>query len=69
MSIYEDRSGNIWFGTDGEASRYDPRQAAGNSFRNFTAKDRLPGNDISPILEEKQGNYGFIMGGELCFYV
>ena len=31
--IYEDKAGNIWFGTEGGASRYD-----GKSFRNFKTK-------------------------------
>jgi ligand-binding sensor domain-containing protein len=32
--IYEDKTGNIWFGTEGGASRYD-----GKSFRNFKMKE------------------------------
>ena len=35
--IYEDKSGNIWFGTEGGASRYD-----GKSFRNFKMKEDSP---------------------------
>jgi len=43
-SIYEDKAGNIWFGTNGGLSRYD-----GKSFRNFTTKDGLPGNSVGSI--------------------
>ncbi len=35
--IYEDKTGNIWFCTEGGASRYN-----GKSFKNFTIKDGLP---------------------------
>jgi len=34
--LFEDRAGNIWFGTQGGLSRYD-----GKSFTSFTAKDGL----------------------------
>lgn len=50
FSIYEDKTGNIWFG----ASRYD-----GKSFRNFTTKDGLPNNSIRPIPEDKTGKFWF----------
>ena len=33
-NIYEDKTGNIWFGTEGGASRYD-----GKTFRNFKMKE------------------------------
>ncbi len=36
-NIYEDKSGNIWFGTGNGASRYD-----GKSFRNFKMKELPP---------------------------
>ncbi|PTS98761.1 histidine kinase [Pedobacter sp. HMWF019] len=36
-NIYEDKSGNIWFGTEGGASRYD-----GKSFRNFKMNEAPP---------------------------
>jgi ligand-binding sensor domain-containing protein len=45
-SIYEDKAGNIWFGTNGGISRYD-----GKYFRNFTTKDNLINNDIPIRLE------------------
>jgi ligand-binding sensor domain-containing protein len=61
-SIYEDKAGNIWFGTNGGVSRYD-----GKSFRNFTTKDGLPGNSVGSILEDKTGKL-WIVAGELCFY-
>ena len=61
-AIYEDKAGNIWFGTNGGASRYD-----GKSFRNFTRKDGLPSDSVGSILEDKTGKL-WIVAGELCFY-
>lgn len=39
-NIYEDKTGNIWFGTGSGASRYD-----GKSFRNFKMKEVPPPTD------------------------
>jgi ligand-binding sensor domain-containing protein len=63
MSIYEDKAGNIWFGTGGGASRYD-----GRSFRNFTTKEGLSDNNLTTIMEDKTGKLWFGTRGELCFY-
>jgi ligand-binding sensor domain-containing protein len=61
--IYEDKAGNIWFGTEGGVSRYD-----GRSFRNFTTKEGLSNNDIATITEDNTGKLWFGSDGELCFY-
>jgi ligand-binding sensor domain-containing protein len=61
--IYEDRTGNIWFGTAGGASRYD-----GKSFRNFTTKDGLTNNNVNSIMEDKTGKLWIGTRGEACFY-
>ena len=70
-SIYEDKAGNIWFGTNGGVSRYNARLndgvGQGKSFRNFTTKDGLPGNRVGSILEDKTGKLWIVAGG-LCFY-
>lgn len=58
LSIYEDKTGNIWFG----ASRYD-----GKSFRNFTTKDGFPSNSIRLLLEDKTGKLWFGAQGENMF--
>lgn len=63
ITIYEDRAGNIWFGTGGGASRYD-----GKSFRNFTTKEGLSNNDLTTIMEDKSGKLWFGTRGEPCFY-
>ena len=63
MSIYEDRSGTIWFGTGGGASHYD-----GKSFQNFTTKEGLSNNAIHTIMEDKSGNFWFGTSGEGCIY-
>lgn len=62
-TIYEDKAGNIWFGTDEGVSRYD-----GKSFQNFTTKDELTNSRISSILEDKTGKLWFVADGGLCFY-
>jgi ligand-binding sensor domain-containing protein len=63
MSIYEDKAGNIWFGTGGGVSRYD-----GKFFRNFTTKEGLSNNDLTTIMEDKTGKLWFGTRGKLCFY-
>jgi len=55
MSILEDKSGNIWFGTyGGGVSKYD-----GKSFTHFTEKEGLSHNVVLSILEDKSGNIWF----------
>jgi ligand-binding sensor domain-containing protein len=58
VHIYEDKTGNIWFGS----SRYD-----GKSFRNFTTKDGFPSNSIRLLLEDKTGKLWFGAQGENMF--
>jgi len=58
MSIYQDRIGNLWFGTDGSGvSRYD-----GQTFTTFTTKDGLASNRIASIHEDKEGYLWFGTG-------
>lgn len=61
--IYEDKSGNIWFATQGGASYYD-----GKSFHNFTTKEGLLHNDTNAIIEDKAGNIWFSSRGEVTIY-
>ena len=50
-SIYQDRDGFLWFGTDGGGvSRYD-----GDKFVNFTTDDGLTSNTIWSIHQDKAG--------------
>ena len=58
LHIYEDKTGNIWFGS----SRYD-----GKSFRTFTTKDGFPSNSIRLLLEDKTGKLWFGAQGENMF--
>jgi ligand-binding sensor domain-containing protein len=61
--IYEDKTGKVWFGTEGGASLYD-----GKSFRNFTTKEGLPHNDVGSIIEDRTGKFWFGTRGEACVY-
>ena len=55
LSILEDKSGNLWFGTEGGGvSKYD-----GKSFTHFTDKEGLSNNVVLSILEDKSGNLWF----------
>ncbi len=58
LHIYEDKTGNIWFG----ASRYD-----GKSFRTFSTKDGFPSNNIRLLFEDKTGRLWFGAQGENMF--
>ncbi|MFK7787695.1 MAG: IS3 family transposase [Crocinitomicaceae bacterium] len=55
LSILEDKSGNVWFGTDGQGvSKYD-----GTSFTHLTQNEGLSNNFIWSILEDRNGNLWF----------
>jgi ligand-binding sensor domain-containing protein/serine phosphatase RsbU (regulator of sigma subunit) len=50
--ILEDKSGNLWFGTNGGGiSKYD-----GKTFTHYTEKEGLSNNTVWSILEDKSGN-------------
>jgi ligand-binding sensor domain-containing protein len=61
--IYEDKIGNIWFGTENGASCYD-----GKSFRNFTTKEGLFINGVNSIIEDKTGKFWFATRGNTLVY-
>lgn len=70
MSVYEDKSGTIWFGTGGGISRYD-----GKSFRNFTSpnaplfyKEGHLNNEINTIIEDKTGKLWVGTRGDAFVY-
>ncbi|MCW3090134.1 MAG: histidine kinase [Ferruginibacter sp.] len=83
ICIYEDGTGNIWFGTPNGASRYD-----GKSFRNFKMsksesppdsvhvsiyQKRLPENsglhnDVHAIIQDKTGKLWFGTRGHTFIY-
>jgi ligand-binding sensor domain-containing protein len=48
-SIFQDRNGFLWIGTESGLCRYD-----GNSFKTFTVKDGLPGNEVFGMFEDRQ---------------
>ncbi len=52
FSVLEDRKGNLWFGSIGSGVYYYD----GKSFQNFTTKDRLIGNAVFAMLQDKTGN-------------
>ncbi len=64
FSVLEDRKGNLWFGSIGSGVYcYD-----GISFKNFTTRDGLAGNDVTCIYEDKSGNIWFGTGGGASRY-
>lgn len=63
-SITQDKSGNMWFGT--EASDATERETEGGiwvyngiSFRNFSMRDGLSHNAVWCILEDRRGKFWF----------
>jgi serine phosphatase RsbU (regulator of sigma subunit) len=57
--MLEDKSGNLWFGTDGGGvSKYD-----GKSFTHYTDKEGLSNNTVRSMLEDKSGNLWFGTNG------
>ncbi len=59
LSIYEDRNGNLWFGTNGGGvSRYD-----GANFEHYTKKEGLSNDIVLSILEDRSGNLWFGTNG------
>jgi serine phosphatase RsbU (regulator of sigma subunit)/streptogramin lyase len=64
-SITEDKTGSLWFGTDGGGvSRYD-----GIPFGNFTTAHGLSNNTVRCITEDKNGNLWFgTYGGGVSKY-
>ena len=57
-SIYQDRKGFLWFGTDGGVSQYD-----GEKFVNFTTDDGLPVKSVWVIHQDREGYIWFGTGG------
>ena len=58
FSVFEDKAGNIWFGTVGAGVfRYN-----GTTFKNFTVSDGLVDNKVECITEDKAGNIWFGTG-------
>jgi ligand-binding sensor domain-containing protein len=53
--IYEDKAGNIWFGTEAGVSRYD-----GKSFRNYMM------TGVNSIIEGKTDKFWFATRGNTC---
>ena len=47
-SVFEDKAGNLWFGTNNGACRYD-----GKRFTDVTTKEGLCKFDINCILEDR----------------
>ncbi|HEY0137770.1 MAG TPA: two-component regulator propeller domain-containing protein [Nannocystis sp.] len=55
VELYEDRAGNIWFGTISDGvCRYD-----GESFVCFTSRDGLGGGSVRGIVEDEAGDLWF----------
>ena len=53
LSLFEDSEKRLWVGTRG--SGLNLMRKDGNTFKNFTVKDGLPGNSIYGMLEDSKG--------------
>lgn len=61
-SVFQDKKGNFWFGTNGQGVyRYD-----GKSLHRFSDKDGLCANSVWTIQEDLSGNLWFNTSGGLC---
>lgn len=52
LSIYQDKSGFVWIGTEGGLCRFD-----GKEFDVFDMSSGLPGNEVTAITEAPEGLY------------
>lgn len=53
-SMYQDRDGYLWFGTQGGVARYD-----GNRFITYNQKHGLSGNHVHTIFQDSRGDLWF----------
>jgi len=61
-SIMEDKSGNLWFGTDGAGVyKYDPsaKKTGAQQFTHITMEEGLCDNSIVCMIEDRAGNLWF----------
>lgn len=54
LCIYQDKVGNMWFGTQGGVSKYN-----GNSFVNYDTRNGFADNHITAIMQDSKGRYWF----------
>jgi len=57
LDIYQDRDGNLWFGTKRGVSRYN------GSWETFTVSDGLGANEVWSIIEDNEGALWFATWG------
>ena len=63
-SVIQDRTGNLWIGSNEGVSRYD-----GNSFTHFTTAQGLSNNRARSLLEDRNGHIWIgTDGGGVCRY-
>jgi len=60
-----DKSGNLWWGTNGGVYRYN---ASSGTFTNFTKADGLCDNSVSCIYEDRKGVLWFCTAYGVCTY-
>ena len=53
ISVYVDRSGRVWAGTNDGLNQFDP---VSHKFKSYFARDGLASDGVAGILEDKSGN-------------
>ena len=57
VSLFQDRDGYIWFGTEGGVSRFD-----GQELVSYSSENGLADNRVSAILQDRNGHMWFASG-------
>ena len=60
LTVFEDRHGNMWFGTPDGLTRYD-----GKNFQTFTTQEGLVDDTVSVIFQDQQGMLWFGTGSPI----
>jgi len=67
--MFQDRNGNIWFGTNNDGvARYSASAGPGHSLAYFTLKEGFKGRAVRGIVEDRNGNLWFATDAGISRY-